>query len=140
MTFDVRQKQMRADRLGAKWELDRTRCPCCGRTMWFTDFETIPEYKSRMVPEVLDRPVKKNVATLDHVVPLSKGGPHHHMNIVVMCLDCNERKGADDPEEWLEAAIKNYPEMPRRFISRTRRQIRTVRRKIRAIETKENDQ
>lgn len=32
--------------------------------------------------------------TLDHVVPLSKGGPHCLSNLVAACLPCNLEKGA----------------------------------------------
>lgn len=32
--------------------------------------------------------------TQDHVVPLSKGGPHHPSNIQPLCRKCNERKQA----------------------------------------------
>jgi 5-methylcytosine-specific restriction endonuclease McrA len=32
--------------------------------------------------------------TVDHVVPLSKGGEHSIENIVPACIECNKRKGA----------------------------------------------
>lgn len=35
--------------------------------------------------------------TMDHVVPLAKGGPHHIDNIVPACDSCNKRKGT---QEW----------------------------------------
>jgi 5-methylcytosine-specific restriction endonuclease McrA len=31
--------------------------------------------------------------TLDHVIPLSKGGTHEYANIRTMCRQCNVRKG-----------------------------------------------
>lgn len=31
--------------------------------------------------------------TLDHVIPLSKGGPHVLANAVLACFSCNARKG-----------------------------------------------
>jgi 5-methylcytosine-specific restriction endonuclease McrA len=32
-------------------------------------------------------------ATLDHVIPLSKGGPNKRENIVLACGKCNRDKG-----------------------------------------------
>ena len=37
--------------------------------------------------------------SLDHVVPLSRGGPSNWENIVCACLPCNVRKGNRLPEE-----------------------------------------
>jgi len=44
-------------------------------------------------------------ATLDHKVPLSRGGDHSYENCDVACGVCNSRKGAMTPEEYL----KRYP-------------------------------
>ena len=35
--------------------------------------------------------------TLDHVVPLSKGGAHNYSNVRVCCLPCNLKKGSSVP-------------------------------------------
>lgn len=32
--------------------------------------------------------------TIDHIVPLSKGGPHLWSNVQVACAECNIAKGA----------------------------------------------
>lgn len=37
---------------------------------------------------------------IDHVVPLSRGGPNEPDNIVVSCTPCNRSKGNKLPEEW----------------------------------------
>jgi 5-methylcytosine-specific restriction endonuclease McrA len=37
--------------------------------------------------------------TLDHVVPLSRGGEDTWENLVCACVDCNNRKGDRTPEE-----------------------------------------
>jgi hypothetical protein len=37
--------------------------------------------------------------TLDHVVPLTKGGPTSWSNIVTCCVACNQKKGAKSPAE-----------------------------------------
>ena len=38
--------------------------------------------------------------TFDHIVPLSKGGPHAESNLQVMCLSCNSSKHANDETAW----------------------------------------
>lgn len=36
--------------------------------------------------------------TIDHVIPLSKGGRHEWTNVVTACSHCNNRKGDKTPE------------------------------------------
>lgn len=45
-------------------------------------------------------PIPKGSRTVDHVVPLSKGGAHAIHNFVPSCPRCNSRKGAKLPEEF----------------------------------------
>lgn len=46
------------------------------------------------------------LATLDHVKPLSKGGERFHSsNIVVACYRCNSRKGSKDVNEFLNPIV-----------------------------------
>ncbi len=40
--------------------------------------------------------------TMDHVIPLSRGGKSHKGNIVPCCKDCNNRKKYLIPVEWQE--------------------------------------
>ena len=40
-----------------------------------------------------EQPVPRMHLTMDHVVPISKGGGTHWENIVTACGDCNSRKG-----------------------------------------------
>ena len=60
---------------GAEWEEIKAsyghRCLCCGRCE----------------PEI--------VLTVDHVIPMSKGGTNHLSNIQPLCLACNQRKKQD---------------------------------------------
>ena len=39
----------------------------------------------------------------DHVIPVSRGGPHVLSNIVLACLACNRSKGTMTSEEFLAA-------------------------------------
>lgn len=39
--------------------------------------------------------------TIDHVVPLSRGGPHEIGNLLPACARCNFSKGAKSLDEWL---------------------------------------
>lgn len=41
--------------------------------------------------------------SLDHVVPVSKGGPHTAGNLRPACTSCNSRKRHTDLLEWLES-------------------------------------
>jgi 5-methylcytosine-specific restriction endonuclease McrA len=40
--------------------------------------------------------------TLDHVIPLSKGGMSVRENIVIACKECNNKKKYNLPYEWEE--------------------------------------
>jgi 5-methylcytosine-specific restriction endonuclease McrA len=37
----------------------------------------------------------KSTVTLDHVIPISKGGTHELSNLVLACYKCNNEKGND---------------------------------------------
>lgn len=49
--------------------------------------------------------------TLDHVVPLSKGGSHSWDNVVTACERCNQRKGNRTPEE-ANMPLRSKPRAP----------------------------
>lgn len=44
-----------------------------------------------------------NLASIEHVWPISKGGGHTWDNVVLACLDCNLRKNARTLDEWAAA-------------------------------------
>ena len=50
--------------------------------------------------------VEKENLTMDHVVPLSRGGKSKKGNIVPACKECNNRKKSLLPIEWEEYLIK----------------------------------
>jgi len=41
-----------------------------------------------------------HLATLDHVLPRSKGGPLNAANLVLACQACNNQRGIMDAEEF----------------------------------------
>lgn len=61
-------------------------------------------------------------ATLDHVVPLSRGGSHNPGNLVSACLSCNQRKGSMLPLDF----FTRYPQAGQNFM----RYARTVHRQL----------
>lgn len=48
-------------------------------------------------------PKDPRLATLDHVLPISRGGAHVWENVVIACSYCNASKGAKTLEEWKAA-------------------------------------
>jgi len=44
--------------------------------------------------------------TREHIIPLSKGGAHHHSNIRLCCKRCNGHRGNKDLYLW-QIEIKN---------------------------------
>jgi len=49
----------------------------------------------------------KNDLTLDHIVPLIKGGVHCEDNLVVACRSCNSSKQDQSLEDWLQTQHKS---------------------------------
>ncbi len=49
-----------------------------------------------------DRKVGRTQLTMDHVVPLSRGGRSTKGNLVAACKDCNNKKKYLLPIEWKE--------------------------------------
>jgi 5-methylcytosine-specific restriction endonuclease McrA len=45
----------------------------------------------------------EKATTIDHFLPLSKGGTHVPSNLLPACNQCNGRKQASDPFEWFSA-------------------------------------
>ena len=50
--------------------------------------------------------------TLDHVIPVSKGGPKSWLNVVTACRGCNQRKRNRTPEQ-AEMPLLRAPSIPK---------------------------
>ena len=55
---------------------------------WFCRYCGIP-----VIEPLRNELVKRNTATLDHVISIADGGRDHISNIVIACRDCNQWKG-----------------------------------------------
>lgn len=69
-------------------------CNYCGRVM---DFERV------------DRRMRKDKATIDHVVPISAGGSHTLSNTVLACWECNAAKRNEDADAFRERVKRRSP-------------------------------
>jgi 5-methylcytosine-specific restriction endonuclease McrA len=49
--------------------------------------------------------VKKPVLTIDHIIPISKGGPHMYYNVQATHRKCNAAKGNSSAGEQLRMNI-----------------------------------
>jgi len=50
--------------------------------------------------------------TLDHVLPISRGGGHDWFNVVTSCGPCNNKKGGRTPQE-ARMPLLNIPKVPK---------------------------
>ncbi len=57
-------------------ELQKWKCACCGVSI-------------------------RQKRHLDHIVPLSKGGLHHKLNVQFLCPPCNMKKHSKDPLDFM---------------------------------------
>jgi hypothetical protein len=68
------------------YQLGQRRCHCCGVQMtWGSDSNP-------------------RDATVEHLVPASKGGTFHSVNIIVTCRSCNKSRQSTD---WIDFVTKN---------------------------------
>lgn len=51
-------------------------------------------------------------ATVDHIVPKSRGGKHRWKNVVLSCMPCNTKKGDCTPEQ-AGLTLKYIPKIPK---------------------------
>lgn len=61
---------------------------------------------------------QKRLLTVDHVVPLSRGGTWHITNLVGACSECNSLKGNMSADEFLRDVLPRI--LARRLANRQR--------------------
>lgn len=49
-----------------------------------------------------EKPMERDDRTIDHLIPLSRGGPHAALNLAPCCSACNKRKHNKTPDEYRE--------------------------------------
>ena len=83
-----------------------------------SDYQRGPLWRTNLRGLVMERDAErcvycgaKNPSTIDHVIPVSRGGPHGAWNRAAACAPCNHDKGNQPLEQWLESA---EPATPRR--------------------------
>src|SRR4051794_14742919 len=64
------------------------------------DFERSMRAAARVRCYYCNRLVPKGKRTLDHIVPLARGGAHDVTNLCVACHHCNVTKSAKLPDEF----------------------------------------
>ena len=68
------------------------------------------------------------LATIDHVIPISKGGSNHHINLVMLCEDCNKEKGDKImPIEWYKYLNFEYQKDTQEYITNYMQAMETER-------------
>ena len=58
--------------------------------------------------------LERGVATYDHVLPRAHGGQTTWTNIVIACLDCNQKKGGRTPDQ-AGMRLRATPVKPRKL-------------------------
>jgi hypothetical protein len=70
-------------------EAQNWKCCWCG-------CETVPESS------------KRNSATIEHVIPRSKGGSNDPENLAMSCARCNQHRGTIDADEFMVASLTGF--------------------------------
>lgn len=58
--------------------------------------------------------VSENTATIDHIIPLNKGGTSAQINLIVCCRRCNGKKSNKSLIVWLKSLASPEPKKKRR--------------------------
>lgn len=95
--FKITYKKNKRFKTKVKWyKLGQRRCHCCGIQLnWHPGF--------------------KNSASVEHLVPASKGGTFHFENLIITCSSCNSSRGSKD---WIGFVNDNQFPKSRWLISK----------------------
>lgn len=60
---------------------------------WVSRFGSLKCYYCNDITYPFSDREHKKLTTLDHIIPVSKGGTNKQENIVISCKECNNKKG-----------------------------------------------
>lgn len=96
---------------GSRWIRPSTRLAIYDRDMWKCVY-------CQMSLEDLPKSI-----TLDHFIPVTKGGTNHHTNLVTSCRLCNYQKSHKTIRQWLKW-LRNKGIETTKIAARIRRRLR----------------
>lgn len=135
--------ETRINMLSILWRKNETACPCCGKQMFFREFESIPAFIGRAglrklhgnrVPKTI---LEDATTTIDHIHPLSKGGENKTSNYLVMCRECNSEKAHTHPINWMKMRRASGRRLPKKIELKIKRCAGRMARKKKAAQRKE---
>lgn len=85
----------------AKWGEKRKQMAAANADGSLTHSVCDEMFKSAKRCPYCERGLNAGNKTLDHIIPLSKGGAHGIHNVLIFCRTCNLRKKAMDFSEWM---------------------------------------
>jgi len=94
------------------WNAQKGKCHFCG-----CDTQLRPPTQKRM---------KKNDATIEHMIPKIKGGNNRRANLKMSCFSCNTNRSDMNADKWMD--IVNNPIKISAFFT-----IRELKRKLKGI-------
>ena len=86
------------------WAAGKTQCHWCCGEMYFRGLEAKEAAKARLGLST-KRELRAATATLEHLVPLSQGGPTTRRNLRLAHASCNSKRGAPEMSLTARAAI-----------------------------------
>jgi hypothetical protein len=107
------------------WWHDSIRCPACTKAKWRLNHRKRAQYYGVAYEHIENAAVfasdgyrcqlcgckttrkhpHPRSPTLDHIIPMSKGGPHLRYNVQTACFDCNMRKHSGAANDQLRLAV-----------------------------------
>ncbi len=103
--IDVRQRQARGEYAGKRLQ----------HAINQSDGTLTVEFLGRIFAEAEGKPcpycgeyMNRRTKTLDHMVPLSKGGLHWTANVIICCNRCNSAKRNRDFDDWVSLLQEPY--------------------------------